>query len=163
MNDKIGRFGILTCNLIDPLYKLLDKICMTYNNNYNSVGLYYINDDGDYNISLFDLYDCHHIKWTTSHCMMQHFISSTYVTKINFYSLDRVEQNNFQSIYHTDVLRYGNHNDRSILEKKFIDIISGILISCNYERNYIYYLINFYKLINYYNLLYYLLKYIQKI
>jgi hypothetical protein len=143
MNDKIGRFGLLTCNLIDPLSILMDKISISYNNEYNSVGLYYIND-GDYNILLFDLYDSYHIKWTISHCTLSHFISSLYTMKINFYSFDDDNPKNFPSIYNTDILKCNNNynHKRSKLEEKFINIISGLLISCNYERNYDNYLLN---------------------
>lgn len=136
MNDKIGRFGILTCNLTDPLSILIDKISISYNNKYNSVGFYYINDDGDYNITLFDLYDCYHIKWTVSHCIMSYFISSLYVIKIEFYSFDDENPKKFTSIYNTDLLKHNKLHIRSKLEEKFINIISGLLLSYNYERNY---------------------------
>lgn len=136
MNDKIGRFGILTCNLIDPLSILLDKISISYDNKYNSIGFYYINDNGDYNIILFDLYDSYHIKWTVSHCILSYFISSLYVTKIDFYSFDQDPRYEFPSIYNSDILKYDKHHIRNKLEEKFINIISGLLISYNYERNY---------------------------
>lgn len=136
MNDKIGRFGILTCNLTDPLSNLIDKISISHNNKYNSIGFYYINEDRDYNIILFDLYDSYHIKWTTSHCTMSHFISSLYVTNIDFYSFDNENKNLFPSIYNNDILRYDKYHTKSKLEEKFINIISGLLISYNYERNY---------------------------
>ena len=144
MNCKIGRFGVLTCYLIDPLSVLIDKISISHNNKYNSVGLYHINDDGDYNINLFDLYDCYHIKWTISHYIMSDFISSVYVKKIQFYPLDHIKQNNnsFMSIYNTSILKHDDYHVRSKLEKKFINIISGLLISYNYERSYNNYLIN---------------------
>lgn len=142
MNDKIGRFGILTCNLIDSLSRLIDKISISYNNKYNSIGFYYINENGDYNIILFDLYDSYHIKWTTSHCKMSHFISSLYVMNIDFYSFDNENKNLFPSIYNTDILKYDKYDNyhvrhiKSKLEDKFTNIISGLLISYNYERNY---------------------------
>lgn len=141
MNDKIGRFGILTCNLTDPLSMLINKITISYDNKYNSIGFYYINDDGDYNIILFDLYDSYHIKWTISHCILSYFITSLYVIKIDFYSFDE-EKYEFPSIYNTNVLKYNKNNVRNKLEEKFINIISGLLISYNYERNYNSYLIN---------------------
>ena len=135
MNDKIGRFGILTCNLTDPLSLLMNKIAISYDNKYNSVGFYYINDDGDYNITLFDLYDCYHIKWSVSHCLMSHFISSLYVIKIDFYSFDKDSRYEFPSIYN-DILKPNKDHVRNKLEEKFINIISGLLLSHNYERNY---------------------------
>lgn len=136
MNDKIGRFGILTCNLTDSLSNLMDKISISYDNKYNSIGFYYINDDGDYNIILFDLYDSYHIKWTASHCILSYFISSLYVIKIDFYPFDENNHKKFPSIYNTDILKYDGYKVRSKLEEKFINIISGLLISYNYERNY---------------------------
>jgi len=141
MNDKIGRFGILTCNLIDSLSVLIDKISISHNNKYNTVGLYYINDDNDYSIILFDLHDSFNITWTTSHRILSQFISSPYVADINFYFLDEDNINNFSPIYTTTILKI-NNNNRSKLEEKFINIISGLLISCNYERNYNNYVIS---------------------
>jgi hypothetical protein len=138
MNNKIGRFGILTCNLIDPLYILISKISISYDNSYNSLGFYYINDDGDYNITLFDLYDSYHIKWTVSYTIMSYFTSSSHVEKIDFYSLD--DDSKFITLH--NILKCNERHTRSKLEEKFINIISGLLLSYNYERNYTNLLLN---------------------
>jgi len=142
MNDKIGRYGILTCKLIDPFYILIDNIAISHNNKYNAVGFYYINENGDYNITLFDLYDSYHIKWSISHCVLSYFITSSYVSKIDFYAINENKTTNFPSVYTTNILKYEKNDIRDKLEERFIDIISGLLISYNYNRNYNNYLLN---------------------
>jgi hypothetical protein len=136
MNNKLGRFGLLRCNLIDPLSTVISNISEAHNNRYNSVGLYYINENGEYNVILYDLYDSYPIKWTYPFITINKLLSSQYITKLNYHSLDENVNNvAFTNIYqhNTDNLKSSNI---SKLEKKFINIISGLTISYDYKRNY---------------------------
>lgn len=138
MYTKIGRFGILSCKLADPLSNIIDKITECYNNYYNSIGIYYINDKLDYSVILFNLYDTYPIKWVLSHHIISNFMSSQYIKNIHYYSLDENRDTinkNFQSIYNNyQNIIITDDNSKSKLEEKFNNIISGLTISYDYDK-----------------------------
>lgn len=134
MNNKLGRFGILTCKLIDPLSNIIDII--SANNKYNTIGVYYIKND-DYYVMLFNVYDGYNIHYIKT---INEIISSRYVSKLTYFSLDDKSNNNFQSLCNLNYLKTPVLDlIKSQLEEKFINIINGLSIIYNINttsRNY---------------------------
>lgn len=121
---SFGKFGILTAKLIDPLSILIDNIFK--NEDCNTIGFYYTIENNDCIVFLFDIYDTYPIKWAQPFYTMLNILSSPYIKNITCYSMNLPSRTLFNS---------PNKNNQ-ILEEKFSNIVNGILIGADKNRDY---------------------------
>lgn len=109
------RFGIITAHLTDPLSTIIDQFLTINEDEPNAVGFYFTINDNK-NIVLFNVHDGQLIKWILDNYTLSKIIACPFVSKIKCYSLT---ENKVSIII----------NINSLLEKRFIDIVQGIIIS----------------------------------
>ncbi len=152
-----GRYGIITAHLIDPLYQIINKISGGCDNDYNSIGFYYINNLNQYVVILLDIYDACPIYWMHNDYPMHKILISPFISKINCYqiidnNLLSTENSKTSHIFNNSILSlsFQGKKDpdlflptensktiqkRSVLEEYFQRLVKKIVNSIN-NKNY---------------------------
>ena len=113
-----SRFGIITVRLTDPLSIIIDQLLSIKEEEPNAVGFYFTINNSK-NIALFNSYDGQLVKWISDQYTLTKIIASPFVTKIKCYPL--IETSSLII------------NDNTLLEKRFIDIVQGLIIAAKFS------------------------------
>ena len=113
INELPKKHGIISVILTDPLSQIISKILKLEEDDYNSVGFYYISDPPkvQYSIFLYNIYDNEPIPWIKLGSDLEILISSSFVKKITFHPFRSIlistkqiqNKNSFKSTVHNTI------------------------------------------------------------
>lgn len=119
----VGRAGIITANLCDPLSELLSRILSPDKTSPNAVGFYYettIHDTLKCYTSLFNVYDNDAVPWMRMGMTLDRLASSPWVTELHFYPLKLHSKHKLEDKFRLICTETLSTNASNILEKNVV-------------------------------------------